>query len=272
MLLIPMGNHRLNTNTDRPLIGVPTAELPGLEEGEPGIWAMRSSYVEPILALGGLPILLPQVSTITALSPLLSRLSGLLLAGGHDIHPELYGKEPQSELERTDQRRDQSELLITRWAIERHVPILGICRGMQMVNLATGGSLIQDIGQRYGSGAVHRDTPANYNSLTEFGHFIDIEPSSRIYTLIGETPTWVNSMHHQCVDELGQGLVITARSSDDGIIEVLESANDAHWFIGLQGHPEALINQKPWVAQLYQDFLSAAYKFSHANQSTGNGA
>lgn len=243
----------------RPIIGVPTAELPGFSTAEPKMWAMRVSYIAPILDLGGLPVLLPNITRLEELSPLLSRLDGLLLAGGHDPHPSLYGATPHQKLEKTDLARDRSEILITRWALEHRLPILGICRGMQMVNLAAGGTLIQDIASHFGQeqADVHRENPPAYERLKNFGHPITVKSGSRLKTLIDHNPIWINSMHHQCVDRVGENLAVVAQS-DDGIIEGLETTNPDQWVIGLQGHPEALYGRVVWVERLYADFITAS--------------
>lgn len=238
----------------RPLIGVPTAELPGFHPDEPRLWAMRVSYITPIFALGGLPVLLPNITTLEELTPLLSQLDGLLLAGGHDIDPTLYGSRPTKHLEQTDPTRDRSELLITRWALANKLPILAICRGMQMINVAAGGTLHQNV-------AGHRANPVVYMSLTRNGHPITIRPGSRLFAITGQSKVWVNSLHHQAVADVGSNLTITAQAPD-GVIEAIEVTDPKHWCVGLQSHPEAIVDQQDWVRELFTEFLQASRNYN----------
>ncbi len=240
----------------RPLIGIPTAEIP-TAPNEPPMWAMRTSYAQPIIDAGGMPILLPPVQSLDGLVPLLGQLDGLLLAGGADVDPSLYKARPQPELEVTDPIRDQSEALLTSWALEQTIPILGICRGMQIVNVVTGGTLHQDLVSTIGDTIPHRTNPASYAGLASHGHPMTVKVGSRIHGLTGTDEVWVSSMHHQGIDQLGRGLLVTA-ATPDGVIEAIESDDPNHWLVALQGHPEAMVAHTPWARALFEEFVAAA--------------
>ena len=241
----------------RPIIGVPTAEIPASERGEPGLWAMRKSYVTPLLAEHGLPIFLPQLEDLHQLDSLANNIDGLLLAGGADIDPAIYGQPPIKELEDVDHARDRTEIILIEWALENNLPILAICRGLQMVNVAAGGTLHQDIPKDLHLPTEHRQQPPSYQALAHHGHLITIASKSRLAQIVGHHEIWVNSMHHQAINRLGRDLKVTARSSDQ-VIEAIESKNTDHWLIGLQSHPEAMFEHDPWIKKLFREFIQAA--------------
>ncbi len=247
--------------TDQPLIVVPTAQIGSTLKEEPPLWAMRSSYVGPLLKAGALPIFLPQITDLHDLAPLFGQAHGLLLAGGADIHPDLYGSVPEKNLEETDPARDHSEYLVTKWAIEQKLPILAICRGAQMVNVAAGGTLHQDIPTDLNLPTEHRRQPVTYANLAHHGHLIRIEPTSRFSRIVEHAEVWVNSMHHQAIDRLGTGLVVVAKSAD-GVIEAIEAEDPTHWLVGIQGHPEAMVGHDPWAAKLFETFVAVARDFA----------
>lgn len=250
----------------RPLIAIPLAEISSTLPTEPPLWAMRSSYVQPLLAENALPVFLPQITKLTDLEPLLDHIDGLLLAGGADIHPELYGSVPEKNLGDVDRARDHSEFLVTQWALKKKLPILAICRGMQMVSIAAGGTLYQDIPTDLDIPTIHRREPITYATLTHHGHLIRIEPDSRLAAIVKLKEVWVNSMHHQAVKKMGEGLVVTARSVD-GVIEGLETTDPHHWVVGLESHPEAMAEQDPWALTLFKEFIKATLVYHHQKTS-----
>lgn len=241
-----------------PLIAIPTATLPSALPTEPSIWAMRSSYVQAIMRAGGLPVLLPPLVDRTMLHDLLARVDGIMLAGGADIDPTLYGEKPEPGLEQLDPGRDQIERAVTEWALAHQMPVLGICRGMQMINIALGGTLYQDLPK---DGPVpHRIDPITYESLTKNGHELLVEPSSIFARLVGDqSSTWVNSMHHQAVKQLGSNLRTSAWTSDM-IPEVIEYTGLDNWLVGVQGHPEAMTTES-WSYQLFETFIGQTKTF-----------
>jgi putative glutamine amidotransferase len=164
----------------------------------------------------------------------LSRLSGVLLPGGGDIDPALFGEAPHPNLGVVQPERDSFELALCRAALQRGMPVLGICRGAQVLNVALGGTLIQDIPAETASPLNHRS-----NDETELRHEIDVEPGTLLARIIGEGRHPVNSQHHQSVRVPAPGLIVSAGSPKDGIIEAVEY-RDARFVLGLQFHPECL--------------------------------
>lgn len=240
----------------RPVIAIPTAEVAS-GPSEPPLWAMRASYARPILAAGGTPIFLPPVESLAELAPIMPAIDGVLLAGGADIDPKLYGAEPHPKLESIDAVRDHSECQLVAWAISQRLPILGICRGIQMVNIVAGGTLYQDLPSEAPSSIAHRSEPASYMALPGYGHALRLTGPGQLRQVVGEDQTWVTSMHHQAVQQLGKDLVGVA-TSHDGLIEALESADPDHWLVALQGHPEVMTETVPWAKELFAQFVAAA--------------
>jgi putative glutamine amidotransferase len=252
------------TSLYRPLIGLTTAEIADHHPSEPPFWGIRSSYCRPLLAKQATPVLLPHIQTLTDLGGLLSELDGLLIPDGADIDPARYHHPPDDNIEVLDPVRDQTETVLLAWALEQHLPILAISRGMHMVNVAAGGTLHQDIPTDLNLPTEHRQQPVAYQNLRHHGHLIQIEPGSRLADVTGHPEIWVNSMHHQAIHKLGTGLVVTARSADQ-VIEAIEAADPETWLLGLQSHPEAVVEDDQWVKKLFRDFIQAAREFHAAH-------
>ena len=180
----------------------------------------------------------------------MSRLDGLLLTGGEDVAPSYYGQEPHPRLGDVNDERDDFELALFHKALERGIPIFGVCRGMQMINVAMGGTLIQDIPTQKPSDINHR--PGN---LSGTGHDIDLQPQSRSASVMGTTHLSVNSSHHQCVLDPAPGLKVTAWSPD-GIPEMLEGYPDLR-IMATQFHPEVMVAEKddPTMLRFFRFFI-----------------
>ena len=214
----------------RPVIGICAA----VERASWGSWEL-DSYVTPrvyglaVQRAGGLALLLPPDDE-AAESPdqLLDMLDGLVIPGGSDIDPASYGARPHPETHGTRPERDRFELALAHRALELDMPVLGICRGMELLNVAVGGTLQQQIERL----DVHRRT------LGAFGdHAVRLEPGSLAARAVGGEQTDVKSHHHQAVDELGEGLTVSGRSEPDGLIEAIELA-DKSFALGVLWHPE----------------------------------
>ena len=217
----------------RPVVGIT------LGDGDrPGYHSMREDYVRSVERAEAVPVVLPALRPEDA-AALLERLDGLVLSGGIDVDPALYGREPHPKLGRVDRRRDEFELALTREALVRDLPLLAICRGHQVLNVATGGSLVQDIPSEL-KGAETHDAPGR---RTRRSHTVDVTPGSKLGEILGEGTLTVNSFHHQAIDELGRGLVVSARSPKDGVIEGVERPGSA-FVIGVQWHPESFWNEE----------------------------
>jgi len=211
---------------------------------------LNSAYVAAIYQAGGIPLLLPSGSKEMA-EEYLKIIDGLLLTGGGDVDPRLYGEEPKEGLGRVVRERDEFELYITRRALFLGKPILAICRGMQLLNVAAGGTLYQDIVRELGSSLHNPGGPRH-----ALHHRVEIQPGTLLGRWLGGQ-VGVNSMHHQAVRSLGQGLRVSA-TSEDGVIEAIEGTGEV-FVVGVQWHPEELTNFYPEQHKLFKNFVAAAH-------------
>ncbi|MEX1141627.1 MAG: gamma-glutamyl-gamma-aminobutyrate hydrolase family protein [Thermoleophilaceae bacterium] len=190
------------------------------------------SYVEAVQIAGGLPLVLPPDDEAAEKpDPLLDRIDALVLAGGADIDPASYGATPHAMTGETRPERDRFELALAHRAIERGIPVLGICRGGQLLNVACGGTLHQHLPEIVGD-ERHLATPGTFSE-----HEVELEPGSLAARAAGATRITVKSHHHQGVDEIGEGLAATAHALPDGLPEALESA-DHDFVLAVLWHPE----------------------------------
>jgi putative glutamine amidotransferase len=192
---------------------------------------VSDTYVGSVQRSGAIAILLP-VDTRAPLE-LLERIDALLLIGGADVDPGAYGAGRQPQTEATYRERDEFELALLHGALARGLPVLGICRGMQVLNIALGGTLLQDLIAPDGS-HPHRRVIGSFEGTD---HLVRLTPGSLAAQAAGEELTLARCHHHQAIDVLGEGLVVTGRA-DDGVIEAIETA-DGSWTLGVQWHPEA---------------------------------
>jgi putative glutamine amidotransferase len=190
------------------------------------------SYVRAVQAAGGLAVLLPP-DDAAAEDPdvLLDRLDALLLAGGTDVDPAAYGARPHPELGNTVPERDRFELALAHRALERELPLLAICRGMQMLNVACGGTLVQHVPEVVGH-EEHRHTPGQFAD-----HEVELETGSLVARAAGADRLAVKSHHHQGVDELGESLVASGWADGDGLVEAIEDPG-RRFVLGVLWHPE----------------------------------
>jgi putative glutamine amidotransferase len=220
----------------RPVIGMCAA----LERARWSVWDLRAAllpynYVEAVQRAGGLALMLP-VDPATAEDPeeTLALLDGLVLAGGADIDPSSYGQRAHAETVDTAPERDAFEIALTRAAIERDLPVLGICRGMQLINVARGGTLQQHLPDRYGHGEHRRVT----GSFEGSDHDVRLVQGSLAASAAGELAHATKSHHHQGVERLGEGLIESGVSTLDDLPEAIELP-DRRFVLGVQWHPEA---------------------------------
>ena len=239
----------------RPLIAITTSELRRPEDviarpqGEPPKLevALANLYPEAIERAGGVPVIIPLLRPDT-IATLLDRVDGICLPGGPDVQPSIYGEEPHSELGPTEPRVDAVELALVKAADRRRLPILGICRGMQLLNVARGGTLHQHLPDVVGNQLAHRQ--AEHGSITT--HRVETAPHSRLRSTLGGPSLEVNSFHHQAVKALGKNLVATAWAQD-GTIEAVEDQN-GRLVLGVQWHAEGLEDHGP----LFEALVAAA--------------
>ena len=208
------------------------------------------TYIDAIKRAGGIPIILPLVNEIDLIEKYLSILQGLVLTGGEDASPLLYGEEPIREVDTICFKRDKMEIELIKGAYEKNIPILGICRGIQMINIAFGGSLYQDIYKQIPDALGH----TSGFSIGGGYHTIEIVNNSLMYDIFNKDKIQVNSQHHQSIKDLGENLRVNANSLD-GIIEGIESTND-RFILGVQFHPEAMIDRHGEVLDIFRYFIS----------------
>ena len=237
--------------TNPPLIGVSTSITVGGAGPERAY--VNSTYLHAIQQAGGVPVLLPPQLSGASLSRLLRGLDGLLLTGGGDVDPALFGEAPHPKLYDVAPSRDTVETTSVRVALDRRLPILAICRGVQVLNVALGGSLYQDVGSDPGTSLRHsQDAPRD-----EPSHKVLIEPASRLAKTLGADEIEVNSMHHQAVKQLGAGLRAVAWAPDQ-LVEGLELADASRFVLGVQWHPEELVAQSEPARRLFTALVTHA--------------
>lgn len=240
----------------KPIIGV----TPDFNAGDRKEWGgreptyfLRARYIRAVEELGGIPLVLPLHADRATRRQLLQQLDGLLLTGsGPDLPPSLYGERQRYPFSTVSERRMSFELDIVRLAKQADLPLLGICGGMQAMNVACGGSLIQDIPAQISKPLQHRQqTPA-----TNLSHTIRVAPGSLLRRIVRSVSMRVNSSHHQSVNVVAPSLIASAQASD-GIVEAIESPTQ-RFFLGIQWHPEFLFDRYPLHRRLFEAFLRAA--------------
>jgi putative glutamine amidotransferase len=237
--------------TAYPLVGLPTLAIP--PGPKPPRFGINQSYVRALTAAGCAPVLIPLLDNDERLRAIYERLDGIVFPGGADVAPQEYGEEPIDNLNVVEAPRDRTELTLARWAFADDLPTLGICRGQQILNVALGGSLWQDLRHQGVTEVEHSD--ADGRARTALIHRVRLDAGSRLAQLIDETNIEVNSLHHQAVKRIAPQLRVTGLS-DDGVIESLES-DDRRFLIAVQWHPEE-IDQLPWIQRLFAGFAQAA--------------
>jgi putative glutamine amidotransferase len=246
-----------STHRRSPVIGLTTY----LEQAKQGVWDVQAAflphvYFDAVSASGGVAVLLPpQPEPELAASVVLDGLDGLILTGGKDLQPELYGAErhPQTDDPRPD--RDAWELALFRGAEERRIPVLAICRGFQLVNVARGGTLHQHLPEALGTERFR------VGGGVFASNSVEVDEGTILAALVGGGELDVHSYHHQGVDRLGEGLVVTART-DDGLPQAFESTGDGY-VLGVQWHPEQDVEDR----RLFAGLVGAASAFAFAKAS-----
>lgn len=242
----------------KPLIGISSRLL---QTTTPGFTAagVYTPYLESIIAAGGAPVIFPFTEDTAALKALYDLVAGVLLTGGEDIDPVHYKEEPHSQLGRVDQTRDTAELNLTRWAVGEKKPLLAICRGIQVLNVALGGSLFQDLPSQVKPKIDHDQE----EERDKTSHLLKLEQNSKLAQVLGTDTIWANSMHHQAINGLAPGLKVSAKS-EDGIIEAVEGSGNS-FVLGVQCHPELLWQNtnRDWL-KLFSSFVDSARAFKNA--------
>lgn len=243
----------------RPVIGITPDFHPGHRKGfrsrGESTYFIRARYVDAVQDLGGVPLILPATQEAKLRKGMLSRIDGLLITGsGPDLNPRLYGERQTARFKIMSAERSEFELCLAREAIREGCPILGICGGLQLLNVALGGSLIQDI-----ETAVPRALPHQQEeTATRVSHRVRITPGTRLHRILRSDTIRVNSSHHQAPKGVAPGLMVNAMAPD-GIIEGLESAEPC-FVIGIQWHPEYLYRRNEASRRLFKAFLKESAK------------
>ncbi|WP_400164138.1 gamma-glutamyl-gamma-aminobutyrate hydrolase family protein [Brevibacillus sp. TJ4] len=241
----------------RPIIGIACSKMYLHNNTLDQYFYVAQGYVKGIALAGGTPLLLPlldeQPSTYAAM---LEALDGLILTGGEDPAPHLFGEEPQQRLGEVDYERDLAELALIKLAIEQKKPILGICRGLQILNVACGGTLIQDIPSQVPGAFQH----AQKGSRQYGAHKVQLQPGF-LADVLGQTELLVNTSHHQAVKDVAPGFKATAVAAD-GVIEAIESLDGLH--VGVQWHPERMWFHDAGMMRIAEAFVGIAKKQKEA--------
>lgn len=213
---------------------------------------LNTAYVTALENAGLVPIVVPPLSGADAARSIMAVVDGLVLTGGEDVDPALYGQPRHERLGTVNRLRDDTEIALVQVAREAGKPVLAICRGPQLLNVALGGTLIQDIPSLLPN-ALRHDSDDGRNART---HDVSIEPDSRIAKAVGAILISVNSLHHQSILDAAPGLRVTALAPD-GIIECVESEDDNWWAVGVQWHPEEMTDSpEPWDRGIFRAFAN----------------
>jgi len=219
-------------------------------DGDTSRVRLTAAYVTALESAGLIPLIVPPLSRDRAAAAVLDSVSGLVLTGGEDVDPARYGEERHKKVRSVNAARDATEATLVEEARARGMPVLAICRGIQILNVALGGTLVQDIASQCETDISH-DEEGHRDTRS---HEITIEPGSLIAKAIGTERCTVNSFHHQSVKRVAEGMRVTARAPD-GIIEGLESTDEDWWVMAVQWHPEEMTNSaEPWDRGLFKAF------------------
>ena len=234
-----------------PLIGI-TSENTENQYGQPAVRALRT-YVREIIKAGGIPVVIPSETPKERLVELFARLDGIILTGGDDIDRTRFNGEAHPKIGKPDPIRDECEITLARLAVEKQKPIFGICRGIQLLNVALGGTLYTHVEDQHPAKVKHDYYPEPPRDL--ISHTVTIDENSKLFEIVAETEIPVNSLHHQGIKTLAKQLVATAHAPD-GLIEAAE-VSEHPFAIAVQWHPE-WIPEQPASQALFKAFIAAA--------------
>jgi putative glutamine amidotransferase len=239
----------------KPLIGITASIFPSVFKWGAKIYGQNHRYSDAVIAAGGVPVLLPPMTDRESLRVIYERLDGILFSGGGDIDPVEYGEINRGLLKDVSPERDTGELQLIKWAIADDMPLLAICRGFQVFNVALGGTLYQDIPSEL-DGALNHDVSTQKGSNLFIAHDLIPKIDSRLAEIVGLDPIGANSHHHQGIKKLAPGLTATSQAAD-GIVESVELTR-SRFAIGVQCHPEALFMTEPRWGGLFKEFVNAS--------------
>ena len=246
----------IKVNRKKPIIGI-SASIKTIEKGlllgRQKI-IVGEDYVSVVDYVGGAPIVLPITASDDAISAQIDLLDALIISGGYDVSPSLYGQEPHKKLHETCHKRDSYEIALIEKAVANNIPILGICRGMQLLNVFFGGNLYQDL-SCIGESIIQH---IQKSDITECTHSVDLIDDTHLKKIFNSNSIRTNSLHHQAINKLAEGFKISAVSKD-GIIEGFEKIGH-DFLIGVQWHPELMTHREPASLDLFKALINAAGK------------
>jgi putative glutamine amidotransferase len=247
----------------RPTIGIATQTLEAIPGKLPLGWVMGQKYVRALTAAGGVPWIIPLLQgDEETLHAIYQHLDGVFLTGGVDMDPAQYGEHRRPECGPSDPARDWTEVALVCWAQRDGKPVLGVCRGHQVINVACGGTLYQHVPAQFAGGIKHDYFPSAEGYARDLlVHTVQVVPESRLGRIMETPQVQVNSMHHQGIRTLAPGLTPSALAPD-GLVEGVEGSN-GHFLVGVQWHPEELVDNHPEMRRLFQSFIAAAAEYQH---------
>lgn len=249
------------TLTSKPIIGCTTYHKPFPGESTLSMYALTTSYVRAVEAAGGIPLMIPLGLSEADMEALFVRLDGVLMPGGGDIDPQAYRGTVHETVRDIDPQRDRTEFWMVRQAVARRKPLLAICRGHQVLNVALGGTLYEDVAAMKADAIRHdfyHTRPRNY-----LAHTVTLTPGSLLAQQIGQVEIEVNSLHHQGVRGMAPGLSATA-VAPDGLVEGME-VREHPFAVSVQWHPENLVHDDEAMLNLFRGFVAAAGRVGAGN-------
>lgn len=211
---------------------------------------VSKDFVDSVIESGGVPILIPIINKEEDILKLMDTLDGIILSGGYDVNPIYYGEEPTKYVGFTYTPRDLSELFIVKAAIEKDMPILGISRGQQIMTVAFGGKLYQDLSEKNDAYINHVQNAG----INDIGHYVNIVSGTRLHKIFGTDRILVNSFHHQAAKTVPPNFIVSATSSD-GVIEAIEHKTKP--IMSVQWHPEIMIKKHPVMGRIFEEFIKS---------------
>jgi putative glutamine amidotransferase len=240
--------------SSHPLIGIPAATYADRKDSATPAYRFNGFYTDALAACGALPLVIPLNLPNGTLRAIFERLDGLCLSGGVDVDPAEYGEARRPDLGSVDRGRDETELALANWALEADLPVFGICRGIQLLNVAAGGSLYQHIPGQVRGALRHDYTHAN-SPWEQPVHEVVIEPASLLAGIVNEPAIMTNSFHHQSVKEIAKEFRRVAHT-EDGVVEAIEHPQK-RFVLAVQWHPEGMFRSDPHARRLFEAFVAA---------------
>ena len=236
------------TNAERrPVIGIS-------DTYKDGTTTVPRSYINAVLSNGGVPVVIPLMSNENEIIELLNSLDGVIFTGGEDYDPAYYNERPIPQMGTINAPRDRFDIKLLQLAAERGIPVLGICRGAQLINIVFGGSLYQDLPAQYPDNSIrHRQR----QSSTEATHAVIVEDNTVFADIVKDRRLMVNSAHHQAVKNVARGFRVAGKSPDK-VVEVIEKIDDDNWILGVQFHPEMRVTNDLAMRRIFQRFIEEA--------------